>query len=466
MKSEFKKLVTDINRGKDLDVNLPKYIDNINALYNYYATVKISMNYYTLSEMLEDINSSDLSEGIDEDVSSYIGQVSDLLKKYLLEDNSVAEEDLSCIKCIREKIESKMKIITSYTDAFEIYEYILNRVEAKVNGIEKQIDVDELSASAFKYIFSENDTVVINSKLQLIMSQLPVRMTKNKFYDVVTNTLSIYKGGERKSLNDFVDMLKKTVLIELPDNFDKEYPMLRECYALLKSTDYKTIDLKLYNDLSDGLKKAVKFIEEVSTLLVLFEEIINDTYAIMLSNQVKDMNKSKPGYKGALNILMASFENNLDFENENILSSFMSIEGVQEDVLESVLILQSAEEGLLINEESEYKPALKNIDILGKLLSTSLFADLSDADIDSEVADGDYIMQLRESFVAELSKLFDANPMIVNRSMMCKLLSAMPIFLNTQQEIKDYLDYVLTNCRDNSELIACSKIINDLIEEA
>ena len=48
---------------------------------------------------------------------------------------------------------------------------------------------------------------------------------------------------------------------------------------------------------------------------------------------------------------------------------------------------------------------------------------------------------------------------------MCKVLASMPIFLNTQQDIKNYFDYVLSNCKDDSEITACKKLVLEIIEE-
>ena len=45
------------------------------------------------------------------------------------------------------------------------------------------------------------------------------------------------------------------------------------------------------------------------------------------------------------------------------------------------------------------------------------------------------------------------------------ILSAMPIFLNTTQEIKDYFDYVLGSCSDRAELSATAKLIEEIIED-
>lgn len=48
-----------------------------------------------------------------------------------------------------------MKVLTSYTDGFEIYEYILNRREAYIKGYDtEEPDVDELADDMFNFVFS------------------------------------------------------------------------------------------------------------------------------------------------------------------------------------------------------------------------------------------------------------------------------------------------------------------------
>lgn len=465
MKNDLKKLVTDIGRGENLDENLKRYLSSVNEQYNYYATVKLSMNYYTLSEMLSE-------DEVSEDVKTYVDTIKSILLRYVIADSDGQAEDIDSIDGIRRRIEAKMQILTAIADGYEIYEYILNRVEAGIKNTAAEVDVDKLVARTYNYIFSENDSVVINSKLQLVMAQLPVRMTKNKFYDVVTNTLSIYKGGDKKAVNDFVDMLRKTIQLTIPDGFDSEYSKLYELYESLRQTDYKAIDEAAYDSLTKELADAAAFIENESTLLVLLQEIVNDTYAILLSNHIKAVNCGKPGYKAAVDIIKAcTGKDKPDMMSDSVMASFMSIEGVQEDILESVLILETARESMLTSKadsivELGLTEAFKKLDKLDKLLSTSLFASLDEASCgEDETADNDYIMQLREDFVSDLSKLFENNKMVVNRSIMCKLLSVMPIFLNTTKEIKEYLEYALANCRDDSELTACSRLLDEIIEE-
>ena len=195
-----KKLVTDIQRDKDLDTKLPEYAELLGRQYNCYATVKGSMNYYTMKEVCDEQEDKNM------DVCKYFALLTGLLDRHLVKREAVDEDSMEAIAQLRSNVEFKMHILTAYTDAYEIYEYVLNRVEAAVRDEVAPVDAKGLSEKMFAYVFAENDTVVINSKLQLLMAQLPVRITKNKFYDIVNSTLNIYEEGETTSVDEFVDI--------------------------------------------------------------------------------------------------------------------------------------------------------------------------------------------------------------------------------------------------------------------
>lgn len=467
MKSRFKILVTDINREKEPEVKLPEYAAMLNNQYNCYATVKTSMNYYTMREMLsgQDKNS---------DAVRYFNLLTGLIKKHIVGREAVEDKAVETVRQLRANVEHKMKNLTAYADGYEIYEYILNRIEAGIKGGVEQIDVEQLSTRLFRYVFSENDAVVINSKLQLLMAQLPVRMTKNKFYDIVTNTLSIYKGGETSSVDEFADMLRAAVLIRKPKGFETEYPFLYHVYCDLREADYKDMREDTFDSLRERLSRAAAVINQDVSVYMLLQEIINDTYTMLLTvGQAYEENMKVSGYKAAISILdaCASCES-MEEAAESMFSEFMHIEGVQEDVYENVMILEAAFDDIRQRYETlidslALQDSFARLSVVSRLLSTSLFVDL-DRDYGQEAgetADSAYIMKLRDALTAELANAFEGKDRRVVRSMMSKLLASMPIFMNSQQEIKDYFDYVLENCKDDSELTACSKLVNELMED-
>ena len=466
MISRCKRLVTDINRKANLDKDISEYAMLLNARYNYYATVKMCMNYYTVKEMLADYDDKSAM------VKSF-ETISYLINKHLVERVEVDTDSLECINAIRNDIELRMKNLTAYTDGFEIYEYILNRAEGRVTGVNDNVDVEQLSAKMFQYVFSEKDTVVINSKLQLLMAQLPVRMTKNKFYDVVSNTLSIYKGGEVSAVLDFADMLKNSALITKPEGFETIYPDLYNAYTALEATEYKNIDKDTFDSLNDMLAKGASFINEEVSAYMLMQEVVNDVYTILLTiDDAYDEDITEKGYKAAIDILKACAAcDSIEDVSIDTMDLFVAIEGVQENVYESIIVLDSAFDDItkgnsFVIDELMLGGTFDRLKKANKLMSTSLFIDLDKESCDSgEIADSKFIMELRDKVTAEFAKLFEGKERAVIRSIMCKLLAAMPIFLNSQQEIKDYFDYVLENCKDDSELSACNKLICEIIEE-
>lgn len=462
MKSTCKKIVTDINRDKDLLETLPKYMELLDSQYNLYSTVKLCLNFYTIREMLEEgTNVADFKEDYD--------KVSKLLVKALISGEAITDDDIEIIDSLRNSVEYKMKILTSYTDGFEMYEYILNRLEAGIKGTAEAVDIELLSNKMFQYVFSENDTVVVNSKLQILMSQLPVRMTKNKFYDVVANTLSIYKGGEASSVDDFVDMLKTAVLIKKPEGFDTEYPELFDVYKRLEEADYKAIEEGAFDRLVMDVNQGAEFITQQVSFYMLFQEVINDTYTILLTTKGKDLNEENLAYKSAVKIIDTCINSFSEDSAEELLDAFMSLEGAQENVYENVMILETVLDDVELKTEemsSDIKSHVRSLRTVEKLVSSSLFIDLKKSmETESKLADSEYIGALKEQITNDFAEYFKDKSMVVVRSIMCKILAAMPIFLDTQQEIKNYFDYVLENCKNDSELTACNKLICEIIEE-
>ncbi len=462
MKSTCKKIVTDINRDKDLELTIPKYIELLDSQFNLYSIVKLCLNFYTIREMLEE--GSDIAE-FKEDYE----KVSKLLVKAIKKGEAIDSSDIEIIDTIRNSVEYKMKLLTAYTDGFEIYEYILNRLEAGIKNTVNEVDIDLLSNKMFQYVFSENDTVVVNSKLQILMSQLPVRMTKNKFYDVVANTLSIYKGGETSSVDDFVDMLKTAVLMVKPDGFETEYPELYDVYKRLEEVDYKTLDEGTFDRLSMDINSGAEFITNQVSFYMLFQEVINDTYTILLTTKGSALNLDNGAYNSAVKIIDTCINSFSENSADELMDAFMSLEGAQEYVYENVMILETSLDDVAVKGEGLGEAVIEDIKTLKtveKLVSSSLFIDLNkEFNADSKTADSDYIGKLKEELTTAFADYFKDKSMIVVRSIMCKILAAMPIFLDTQQEIKNYFDYVLGNCKNDSELTACDKLICEIIEE-
>ena len=134
MKKEAKILLTDISADRNREESVLKYQKLLAAALDNYATIKLSMNLFTMYEMFEEISLERREE-----IEGYIDEINLALRNvYVSDDKSISNISLEdCVKSIsdiRDSITARMKILTSYTDALQIYEYIINRIEPAVIG--------------------------------------------------------------------------------------------------------------------------------------------------------------------------------------------------------------------------------------------------------------------------------------------------------------------------------------------
>ena len=229
----------------------------------------------------------------------------------------------------------------------------------------------------------------------------------------------------------------------------------------------------LLSDTYEADDLAATIINNEVSAFMLLQEVINDVYTILLTiDAAYEKNEEDvPGYAAALRIIKACVKaETIDQLPDEVMDEFFTIEGVQERVYESIVILEAVLDEIRVGKAEQIESlalteTFDRLDKVSKLLSTSLFIDLDKVSRKTETADHAYITAKKEALVKELGDLFSSVKRPVYRSMMCKLLAAMPIFMNTQQEIRDYFDYVIENCKDDSELMACNKLISEMIEE-
>ena len=468
MKRINKIVIGELKEKRNVENNLPEYFKLLSTALLKYSVIKLSMNYFTMEEMIEDAN-----EEKGKDVKAYFDRVSEVLKNTVAEKQEINESMINEVKSIRDTVTEKMKILTSYTDALEIYEYILNRREAEVKGnVEEFIDTDMLADMMFGYVFSDKNKVIINSKIQSLVAQLPVRMTKGRFYDILSATLALYKGSDKSSADDFVEMIEDAALLRTPEKFESEYENLYETYQNLKDTDYKNLGSVQYEFLNTELREASDFINERVTDYLMLQEVINDVLVVLFTKNTADMEHMGNAYDSAVIILDKIISaDDIYKASEDFDDLFMSLEGAQEDAYEDVVDLEKELEEIV----DIYKSELKDMDLYDTakklraadlLLSSSLFMNIDNDNLTGEeTADSEYIKALKEKLISEFDEVFKEVGRFEKRSIMAKVLSQIPVFFNSQAEIRDYFEYSLSRCGDDSELTACAGIIEDIISE-
>ena len=462
MKNEVRNIVKDIKAGRDIAGNIKRYSEILSASFTKYAVIKLSMNYFTMIEIAEGRDGQNKKETED-----YFKAVSESLDK-TLKNNKADEKDIVLLLKLRDDVTRKMKVLTSFTDAMSIFEYAVLRKDPSIANSE--LDKETIADNMYNYVFQDNDKLVINSKIQSLIAELPVRMTKERFFDIINNTLNIYKGGEKEAVNDFAEMLRTAALIEKPEGFEELYPELFEKYKKLSEVDYKNIDAGLYDELSADIEEVTEIIDEYVTDYLLIIEVINDSLVTLFTINSADKTLFDDKYETAVKILRSTIEADDIYEaSAEFDSLFSNLEGAQEESYEVLANISSnlfdykTEYGEAIEEaglEEVYERLLK----ADKLTSTSYFMDLDkEIRIVSDAADEEFIDKIKADLEEGFRKRFDELSVSLRRSVMAKILSVIPVFFNNKEEIREYFVYALDRCSDEREVAASVNAINNII---
>ena len=474
MKTTGKKLMTYIQADKDREDNILKYQRLLGTAFNDYSTIKLSMNLFTLYERIADLLDTESPDEdmmqVRDEMEQYINTLSFSLRNVFV-DKKPDDSLISDISSIRDKITADMKLLTFYVDAYEIYEYILNRKEPKFRDEElTEIDSAQLAETMFDFVFAEDDKLLINTRIQDMIAQLPVRMTKSHFFDIISNSLMIYRGGEKKSVDGFIESIRDAALLDEPKGLSDRYASLYEFYKELRSVNYESIDKDTVSSLSDKISENADKISAICSDYMMMTEVINDILVVLYTEGLKDSSYLDDRYDTASTIISLIVTATDIYEaSAGFDELFVKLEGAQEDAYETLASLNANFDDLYNTYyemyEGDIQNAFDNLSKVDRLTSTSLFMDIENSGLSVVVDEADeiYINEEKNSLVEDFKAHFENLGKSERRSVMAKVMSLMPVFFNTKQEIKEYFEYALSSCSDLAEMTACKELIDDLI---
>lgn len=465
MQKQERLMIKQLENHQNIEENLPKYAEYMSKHYYEHSLIQLAMNLYTFQERSQEYVSADpYVEKALYTIQKFTGMYV-LDKKY---ENRTA--DRREIHEIRNQITAKMRILTSYTDALQIYEYILNRLEYSYEIVDEDVDTEAYAKQVFQYLFQDNDKMVVNSRIQMVVAQLPVRITKSRFYEILQESLKIYTGAECSSVDDFANTIRACSGLERPEGFDTEYPVLYETLKALEELDYMNLPKEDWQYYTDKLQEMAGYIENIVTDYLMLEDIVNEVYAVMTACiYVKDETQEMGYATKILECVLEAMANETPID-EMAEDCFFALEGTPETLSEKLM----KGEGLLFDLWSQYQKELEaqnlmeeyaDLNLVSKLLCNSVFIDLKPDELTPEIADSIYIEQVKKELVEEFARSFASQNKLINRARMAMVMGNVPVFFNSQQEISDYLNYALEHCNNNSELKAVIAILDEMMEE-
>ncbi|RKW41521.1 MAG: hypothetical protein D8H95_34610 [Lachnospiraceae bacterium] len=455
--------MSDIKKGKNLERSLSAFAKDLSAAYGSSAILNLSMNYANYF-----VNSKEK-----ETDRSFVGigdKINALIKSTIVEGN-VSKKSIEEIENIREEVKAGVDADTAFLSAFENFNYVLSRKLPNKEYDGKEFDTDDEARKILAYIFEDDDNIAINSKIQRVISELPVRYTKGKFFDIIETSVDRYTGAEKKALKAFAYMVRQAGMIYDLDNMQKLYPELADEFEYFKNFEFDKATKKQLLTESVKLNSTIARCSELTDDGILVMEVVNDLYAVLLNWD--SINKEDT----ELEVEMITFTNE-SFANEDrsleefdvkMAEIFTKLEGKLEAVYEDLMSYEGTlfdVQNRFVNEASEfgYKDKYDDLYKCSILKQGSLFADLNDLE-DTGLTETADLDKLKETLKSEFDRIFNEVDRSVRRGIMAQVIGSIPVYFENRTEVMDYIRSSLASCNSREELVGTINAVTEIICE-
>lgn len=405
--------------GKSIDRE--KVYNNLEKCYCELAYMDLAMIYYSFSEKDE------TPEEFGRDKAELSMDFRSRLEKLIPECFKTPDE-LRGIKeeafSLRRDIKELVNKLVDRRERLALDEYVEERKGAADEPF-NFADDDEAARKILQAIFAYDDNPTINENIKTAVYELPVRMTKGRFFDILEDGLKKYIGGP-------FDALQRAVY-------------LIESAAGLRGERVETIAA----DNAAVLDAETEYLNDIAELVNYVCVLTECSDAVL-----EDMKEKK---EKLLQIICDIKESKND-DADLLLEQF---EGNMEKLADSQMLFEGRFDSLREQDSFEADERAKKLDMQKKLMSASVYADLFDSDETENTADT--VNKAFSELKAELEESFSAGERALNRARMAAVLSSLPVFFNSRTDCMNYVRDSLSACRDNHEKnVAVGNILNSI----
>lgn len=476
MSNKLRECVKKLHSNKEVGDLLPEYLKQSMILHDGYTRIKLMMEYYMFYEVVtEDINpyiamAKEMITSLNETVGQAMSDTLDDTQRKQLVDHILA---------MRTEVIDRMQVLTGYVDCFVVYEYILNRIQYRFDEKEVLPEDTAFAQEVMNFIFGSNDNVTINDNLRVVLGQLPMRMTRSHYFDLIKNCISVYKGSEIESLEGFLYMFRTSAMLYKHPAQEQYFTEFAGVLQELMEADYEHMDRTLYELYAEKVRVSASKLNDLSDLYMQIGQIINGVYTLVVTEPYCVDEEKMTVVDDVIRGINALFlEKEIDlWQREDLLTEedrlnwlaekLPAVEGQQEKLYQSVNVAEAALDELLEGRAEEIEAAglsdaFIKLHHLSQLNSSSVFAPLESQEsagiVTAEIAE-----QETEKLLSELKELFQGCSRMFRRAIMAATVEKLPTFFKSAQEIADYMMNALNQCDDEAEKYASKQLILEMI---
>ena len=397
---------------------------------------------------------------VDNPFSDLIDELVSLKKSYL-EDKSVSFDKLVSL---RTENEQRMEELTRAVDLFSMLEYVLNRIEYRfADGGNFPLGYSDAAETEriMSYLSSQpKDTQ--NSYIYRIVEQLPVRMTKNRFYEAVRERLSVYKGSDTAAFDGAIASVRSVGCTDALSKPVKGHEALNGLFREMIGTDMKNTDRTAFQRWQTVLRESGDQIGRDMDCSQALQNVLNAFCAVTASRHEGLL---IPAEEDRTDLILKTVCEAFGTEAPDLTAAYdasRALEGTLEDSGDRYFELQRISEEL----SSRFVYDDKDIKKLGVLLSDSAYASLEEASFASVTpTDSVYYERSAEALINEFSAFYASLPRTLVRASMARVFTILPPRFSGQDDLEKYIDEALSGCHDTAEKRGVVELLDKIMNE-
>ncbi len=376
------------------------------------------------------------------------------------------------LMALRETIVGRVDSLTGYVCELAIYEDMLKRLRSSFQTDGEPVDVENAAREILQGVFASEDPMVTNLRLQHMISCLPVRMTKNRFYDLLTQNVARYVDSDPTALEAFRYRVLSAAALRPVATFGC-YAELNEALGELRGLEPNALyeaDCDTYLEKLESYGDALVLEQEFLECLV---RCVNNLLTIVLlrgEELSSDSRKVEETFLPVVESFLSAFGEYLagrtaDMDEEVLTTAYSTAEGRMERLSEEIGGLESMFQSLCEqDEEWAAGETAKGISLVMRLMSTSDYAELTDSE-PGEPLTKDAVETATKELLEAFEQCFAGKNRRYVRSVMCFVLRELPVFFDSRTDAMNYVLQALQSCKSNAEKRLAVDEVKELFEE-
>lgn len=369
----------------------------------------------------------------------------------------------------RSRILSEAEKIVAYIDCFAIYDYVLKRLDGRFSEEKMALEPDrEVMDEMMRFVVSARENMERNQRIKMLLGELPMRFTRAKFFSMIRQAMTVYEGSDRQGIEQALAVLKREALLTLPRGMEEGHKELHGMLRKLEEADYRNMDKDKLAELWEVFHEAQDILFDLSTERMNLMEIINDFYVMCLAGKdvLMDSQEREEFYALVGAVTGRLEQKDYALPEELMRSLLIPLEGRQEACYEAWSRFEHTEAEVLLGKEASAQDKETMMKV-GRLLSTSIYASLEPEEQPEKegiLLSRKAVEEMCQSFCDELEANWKKRPKCVVRAMMANLLSRLPMFFLTSNELREFLSGCFSSCTDLGEKYASIEEIQRIME--